>query len=36
MWPNLMQYHGTFLEVLTKITKLLRQGSQIPDCGFDI
>ena len=30
MWPNLMQYHGTFLEIMTKITKILRQGSQIP------
>lgn len=36
MWPNLMQYHGTFLEIMTKITKILRQGSQIPGWGFDI
>lgn len=36
MWPNLMQYHGTFLEILTKITKILRPGSQIPDQGFNI
>jgi hypothetical protein len=36
MWPNLMQYHGTSLEILTKITKILRPDGQIPEWSFEI